>query len=58
LLNSLWLSHFTAASCLGHGLAPTLAALRAQKSGLAPCAFETATDQAIYVDEVAESAGS
>jgi hypothetical protein len=52
LLNSL---HLTAASCLGHGLEATL---RAKKSGLAPCAFETATDQAIYVDEVAESAGS
>jgi 3-oxoacyl-[acyl-carrier-protein] synthase-1 len=52
LLNSLWLSHFTAASCLGHGLAPTLAALRAQKSGLAPCAFETVTDLATYIGEV------
>jgi 3-oxoacyl-[acyl-carrier-protein] synthase-1 len=53
VLNSLWLSHFTAASCLGHGLAPTLAALRAQKSGLAPCAFETVTDLATYIGEVA-----
>jgi 3-oxoacyl-[acyl-carrier-protein] synthase-1 len=53
LLNSLWLSHFTAASCLGHGLAPTLAALRAQKSGLAPCAFEMVTDLATYIGEVA-----
>ncbi|MGK2952965.1 MAG: beta-ketoacyl-[acyl-carrier-protein] synthase family protein [Thiobacillus sp.] len=53
MLNSLWLSHFTAASCLGHGLAPTLAALRAQKSGLAPCAFETVTDLATYIGEVA-----
>ena len=52
MLNSLWLSHFTAASCLGHGLAPTLAALRAQKSGLAPCAFETVTDLATYIGEV------
>jgi len=52
-LNSLWLSHFTAASCLGHGLAPTLAALRAQKSRLAPCAFETVTDLATYIGEVA-----
>ena len=53
MLNSLWLSHFTAASCLGHGLAPTLAALRAQKSGLVPCAFETVTDLATYIGEVA-----
>jgi 3-oxoacyl-[acyl-carrier-protein] synthase-1 len=53
LLNSLWLSHFTAASCLGHGLEATLAALRAQKSGLAPCAFETVTDLATHVGEVA-----
>jgi len=52
-LNSLWLSHFTAASCLGHGLEATLAALHAQKSGLAPCAFETVTDLATYVGEVA-----
>jgi len=52
-LNSLWLSHFTAASCLGHGLEATLAALRAQKCGLAPCAFETVTDLATYVGEVA-----
>jgi len=53
VLNSLWLSHFTAASCLGHGLAPTLAALRTQKGGLVPCAFETVTDLATYVGEVA-----
>jgi len=52
-LNLLWLSHFTAASCLGHGLEATLAALRAQKSGLAPCAFETVTDLATYIGEVA-----
>ncbi|PKO64787.1 MAG: beta-ketoacyl-[acyl-carrier-protein] synthase II [Betaproteobacteria bacterium HGW-Betaproteobacteria-17] len=49
----LHLTHFTATSCLGHGLAPTLAALRAQKSGLAPCAFETVTDLATYIGEVA-----
>ncbi|MHB8936936.1 MAG: beta-ketoacyl-[acyl-carrier-protein] synthase family protein [Thiobacillus sp.] len=53
MLNSLWLSHFTAASCLGHGLAPTLAALLAQKSELVPCAFETVTDLATYIGEVA-----
>jgi 3-oxoacyl-[acyl-carrier-protein] synthase-1 len=37
----LLLSAFTATSCLGRGLTPTLAALRAERSGLAPCAFET-----------------
>jgi 3-oxoacyl-[acyl-carrier-protein] synthase I len=49
----LQLTHFTATSCLGHGLEPTLAALRTQKSGLAPCAFETVTDLATYIGEVA-----
>ncbi len=53
MLNSLWLSHFTAASCLGHGLEATLTALRAQKGGLAPCAFETVTDLATHIGEVA-----
>ncbi|HWR78470.1 MAG TPA: beta-ketoacyl-[acyl-carrier-protein] synthase family protein [Thiobacillus sp.] len=53
-MNSLWLSHFTAASCLGHGLEATLTALRAQKSGLVPCAFETVTDLTTYVGEVAD----
>lgn len=52
-MNSLWLSHFTAASCLGHGLEATLAALRAQKGGLAPCAFETVNDLATHIGEVA-----
>ncbi|MDP2110165.1 MAG: hypothetical protein Q8N48_06230 [Thiobacillus sp.] len=44
---------FTAASCLGHGLKAALAALRAQKSGLAPRAFETVTGLAAYIGEVA-----
>jgi 3-oxoacyl-[acyl-carrier-protein] synthase-1 len=35
--------HFTATSCIGRGLAPTLESLRAQRSGLRPCAFETVT---------------
>ena len=52
MLNSLWLSHFTAASCLGHGLEATLAALRAQKGGLVPCAFETVNDLATTIGEV------
>jgi 3-oxoacyl-[acyl-carrier-protein] synthase-1 len=46
-------THFTAASCLGHGQAATLAALRAQQSGLAPCTFETVTDLDTYIGEVA-----
>ena len=52
MLNTLWLSHFTATSCLGHGLEATLAALRAQQGGLAPCAFETVTDLATHIGEV------
>ena len=35
------ISGYTATTCLGHGLAATLAALRAGRSGLQPCAFET-----------------
>ncbi|WP_322048422.1 beta-ketoacyl-[acyl-carrier-protein] synthase family protein [Paraburkholderia sp. J67] len=41
-MNPLLLSHYTATSCLGHGLDATLAALRGQQSGLAPCDFERA----------------
>jgi 3-oxoacyl-[acyl-carrier-protein] synthase-1 len=40
-MTPLLLSHFTATSCLGHGLAATLAALSAARSGLAPCRFES-----------------
>ncbi len=35
------ISGYTATTCLGHGLDATLAALRAGRSGLQPCAFET-----------------
>jgi 3-oxoacyl-[acyl-carrier-protein] synthase-1 len=35
------LSAFTATSCLGRGLDATLAALEGERTGLAPCAFET-----------------
>jgi 3-oxoacyl-[acyl-carrier-protein] synthase-1 len=35
------LSKFTATSCIGQGTAQTLAALLAERSGLAPCRFET-----------------
>jgi len=38
-VSALQFSHFTVTSCLGHGLAATSAALRAQRSGLAPCRF-------------------
>lgn len=36
----LYLSHFTAASCLGAGQAATLAALQSGRSGLVPCDFD------------------
>lgn len=51
-MNSLWLSHFTATSSIGRGLAQTLAALRQRRAGLAPCAFDT-VDLATFVGEVA-----
>lgn len=37
----LLLSHFTATSCIGQGLHPTLAALRAERSGLKRCDFDS-----------------
>ncbi len=37
----LHIRHFTATSCLGHGLAPLRRALRDARSGLKPCDFET-----------------
>lgn len=49
----LHLSHFTASSCLGAGLDPTLAALRAGRSGLATCRFETVHDLDTHIGEVA-----
>ena len=42
-MTPLLLGRFTATSCLGAGLGPTQAALRATRSGLRPCAFETVT---------------
>ncbi|NDP38673.1 MAG: beta-ketoacyl-[acyl-carrier-protein] synthase family protein [Rhodoferax sp.] len=51
-MNSLWLSHFTATSCLGRGLGPTLSALRQQQGGLAPCTFDT-VELPTFVGEVA-----
>jgi len=51
-LNPLWLSHFTATSSIGRGLAQTLGALRQRCAGLAPCAFDT-VDLATFIGEVA-----
>ena len=51
-MNPLWLSHFTATSAIGRGLEQTLAALRQQRGGLVPCAFDT-VDLATFVGEVA-----
>ena len=42
-MTPLVLRHFTASSCIGRGLQATLESLRAQRSGLAPCTFETVT---------------
>lgn len=42
-MTPLFLRHFTASSCIGRGLQATLESIRAQRSGLAPCAFETVT---------------
>lgn len=39
--NPLFLSHFTATSCIGQGLQQTLDALRQGKQALKPCDFET-----------------
>jgi 3-oxoacyl-[acyl-carrier-protein] synthase-1 len=50
-MTPLVLRQFTATSCIGRGLQPTLASLRAQRSGLAPCAFET-VDLETHIGEV------
>jgi len=42
-VSPLALTSFTATSAIGQGLEATLASLRAQRSGLAPCGFETVT---------------
>lgn len=51
-MNPLWLSHFTATSSMGRGLAQTLDALRQRRGGLAPCAFDT-VDLTTFIGEVA-----
>jgi 3-oxoacyl-[acyl-carrier-protein] synthase-1 len=40
-MTPLVLTHFTASSCIGVGLRQTLTTLQAQRTGLAPCKFET-----------------
>lgn len=50
-MNPLWVSHFTATSSIGCGLTQTLSALRQQRSGLAPCAFDT-VDLPTFIGEV------
>jgi 3-oxoacyl-[acyl-carrier-protein] synthase-1 len=52
-LNPLLLSHFTATSSIGHGLAPILDSLRKRLSGLHPCNFET-VDLTTFIGEVAD----
>ncbi|MFZ0501311.1 MAG: beta-ketoacyl-[acyl-carrier-protein] synthase family protein [Steroidobacteraceae bacterium] len=50
-MTPLVLRQFTATSCIGRGLGATLDSLRAQRSGLARCGFETVTLDT-YVGEV------
>lgn len=50
-MNPLLLSHFTATSSIGQGLAPILDALRQQHAGLRPCDFET-VDLTTFIGEV------
>jgi 3-oxoacyl-[acyl-carrier-protein] synthase I len=52
-LKPLLMSHYTASSCIGSGLAATLDSLRAQRSGLKACDFETVAI-ATYIGEVPE----
>ncbi len=51
-MNPVLLSAYTMTSCLGRGLAPTRAALRAGSSGLAPCRFET-VELDTFIGEIA-----
>lgn len=50
-MNPLLLTHFTMTSCIGRGLNQTLTAIRQQRSGLAPCTFDT-VDLPIFIGEV------
>src|SRR2546423_11617661 len=51
-MNPLAVTSFTATSCIGRGVAATLATLRERRTGLAPCAFESVTLDT-WVGEVA-----
>lgn len=51
--NPLFLSHFTATSCIGQGLQQTLDALHQGKKALKPCDFET-VDLNTLIGEVAD----
>ncbi len=51
-MKPLAIKHYTATSCLGHGLAPMRRALQERRGGLAPCRFETA-DLDTYIGTVA-----
>lgn len=50
-MRPLVISRFTATSCIGRGVGETVASLRAERSGLAPCTFETVRLDT-YVGEV------
>jgi 3-oxoacyl-[acyl-carrier-protein] synthase-1 len=50
-MSPLQLTHFTAVSAVGHGVAETLDALERQRGGLAPCAFES-VDLPTHIGEV------
>ena len=50
-MKPLLLSHFTATSCIGHGLEQTLDALRHGRQALKPCDFET-VDLPTFIGEV------
>lgn len=52
-MTPLHLAHFTATSCLGHGLEAHRDALHTQCGGLTPCRFETVQDLDTYIGEVA-----
>jgi len=61
-LKPLLLSHFTATSCIGHGLEQTLDALRHGRQALKPCDFETVNlptfiGEVEGVDDVTMAAG-
>jgi 3-oxoacyl-[acyl-carrier-protein] synthase I len=51
-MTPLVLTHFTASSCIGRGLRETLATLEEQRTGLAPCKFET-VEVDTHIGEVA-----